>query len=180
VLGDNAPPLARQAAERKALRVSPEGASKVEARLADDLQILGRTLAVTALDEFVLHALTLAQAVVASPLDRRDVHERVGTATIRLNEPVALGGVEPLYSSGLQRTCPHVRRETTPGNHAATQGPTSPPRFGLKEPYGDVERRPRRNIVRHGAHHKRAWLSCRRLFALGRRARPREPTRHLA
>ena len=57
-------------------RAPPRG----EARLADDLQILGRTLAVTALDEFVLHALTLAQAVVASPLDRGDVHERVGTA----------------------------------------------------------------------------------------------------
>ena len=39
------------------------------------------------------------------------------TATIGLNEPIALGGVEPLHSSGLQRTSP-LREETTSGNRA--------------------------------------------------------------
>ena len=92
-----------------------------------------RGLAVRAAHEIILHALALAQAVVPGPLDGRDVHERVGTATIRLNEPVAFGGVEPLHSSGLQRTCPHVRRETTPGNHAATQGQASPSRSGPRK-----------------------------------------------
>ena len=74
-----------------------------------------------------VHALPFAQAVVARPLDGRDMHERVGTATIRLNEPIAFGGVEPLHSSGLQRTCPHVRRRlrraTTPRRKAHPRRP---------------------------------------------------------
>jgi hypothetical protein len=70
-----------------------------------------------------------------------------------------------------------VRRETTPGNHAATQDQASPPRSGLQGTAprlsrADVEHRPRRNIMRCRANHKRRWSRSRRLFARGRKKPP--------
>ena len=147
---------------KKSPPVSPEGASKRRSAvaLADDLQVLGRALAVAALDEFVLHPLPLAQAVVPSPLDGRDVNERVGTPTVRLNESIAFGGVEPLHSSGLQRTHPHVqgvhagqpRHDARP--NANSRGLEDSPRMLTAASTTDL----RENIVRCGPNHKRRRL----------------------
>jgi hypothetical protein len=70
--------------------------------LAGGLQILGRTLAVLAPHDVELDALAFVQAVQPGPLHGRDVHEGISPAAVRLDEPVALGGVEPLHRSGLQ------------------------------------------------------------------------------
>src|ERR1041385_4925890 len=50
--------------------------------------------------QFVLHPLAVVQRTQAGALDRRDVHEDVLAAVIRLDEAVALGGVEPFDSAG--------------------------------------------------------------------------------
>lgn len=60
-----------------------------------------------------MHPLTLVEAVVSSPLNGRDVDEGVTTTTIRLNEPIAFGGVEPFQCSSLQeRNLMSTRRGT--------------------------------------------------------------------
>jgi hypothetical protein len=130
---------------------------------ADDLEVLGRTLAVAALDEFVLHSLPLAQAVIPGPLDGRYVDERVGSPTIRLNEPIALGGVEPLHSSGLQRTYP-----LSAGIHAGqprhdARPNATPPLARGADPgaRGHIDDRPWQNIMRRGANHKRPRVRTR-------------------
>jgi hypothetical protein len=55
------------------------------------------------------------------------VDERVGSPTIRLNEPIAFGGIEPLHSSGLQRTYPlsagSLRRATAPRRKTERDAP---------------------------------------------------------
>jgi hypothetical protein len=57
---------------------------------------LGALLALTYLE---LDALTLVELTVALHLDFGLVHEEVLPAVIRLDEPEALGGVEPLHRS---------------------------------------------------------------------------------
>ncbi len=68
-------------------------------RLADELEVISRLLAVAASDEFVLDFLTLDEIGNPGPLYGRDVHKGVGSATIRLDESIALGVVEPLHGS---------------------------------------------------------------------------------
>src|SRR6187200_1017591 len=80
----------------------PTARSGLGLRLAGELQVLRRALAVLAALQIVLHTLTLAQAVQTCPLDGRDVHERVRAAAIRLDEAEALGRIEPLHCSSLQ------------------------------------------------------------------------------
>ena len=52
-------------------------------RLADELEVISRLLAVGASDEFVLDFLTLDEIGTPGPLYGRDVHKGVGSATIR-------------------------------------------------------------------------------------------------
>lgn len=69
---------------------------------ADELQVIGRFLAVAARNELVFDFLALGEVVEAGALHRRDVHEGIGSAAVRLDEPVALCVVEPLYGSCIQ------------------------------------------------------------------------------
>src|SRR3954469_15459407 len=62
-------------------------------------EILSGFLAAVA-DDFVLNGLTLVKGAQPSALDGGDVDENVLTAALRLDEPVALGGVEPFHCSG--------------------------------------------------------------------------------
>ena len=73
-----------------------------------ELQILSRTLAVLAADQLVLDPITLVQIVEPGPLDGRDVHESVGTAALRLDEPISL------HSSGIQGL--DLKSRGTPGD----------------------------------------------------------------
>src|SRR5262245_16525874 len=68
----------------------------------DELQVLSRTLAPLALYELVLDALTLIEGPEPCCFDRRDVNESIRSTALRLNETIALGGVEPLHGSGWQ------------------------------------------------------------------------------
>ena len=68
-------------------------------RLADELEVISRLLAVAASDELVLDFLTLNEIGDPGPLYGRDMHKGVGSATIRLDESIALGVVEPLHGS---------------------------------------------------------------------------------
>jgi hypothetical protein len=52
-------------------------ARRARTRLADELQILGRGLAVLVAHGPALDLLPLVQTVAARALDRRDVHERI-------------------------------------------------------------------------------------------------------
>src|SRR5918996_2865639 len=103
----------RMAGRRERASSVARGGAKI-VRSADDLQILCRGLAVGAAHDLVLHALAFAQAVVSGTLDRRDVHECVGPATLRRDEPIALGGVEPLHCSGIQGD--NLVSKITPGD----------------------------------------------------------------
>src|SRR5690606_20974220 len=65
------------------------------------LQLTSRFLArATVALDFVGNLLVFVQAAQAGLLDGRDVDEDVLAAVIRLDEAVALGGVEPFYSAG--------------------------------------------------------------------------------
>ena len=68
-------------------------------RLPDELEVIRRFLAVAASDELVLDFLTLSEVGDPRPLYGRDVHKGIGSATIRLDESIALGVVEPLHGS---------------------------------------------------------------------------------
>jgi hypothetical protein len=88
---------------RKAPWLSPGGfPSAILIGSGDELQVLSRTLAPLALYEFVLDALTLVEGAEPRCFDRRDVDESVRSAALRLNEAIALRGVEPLHGSGWQ------------------------------------------------------------------------------
>src|SRR5262245_51076430 len=73
-------------------------------------QVLGRCLSAVR-HELIVHLLAFIECRKSGPLDGRDVNEHVLAAVFRLNEPVALGGVEPLHSP-----CRHVdlRKEIPP------------------------------------------------------------------
>src|SRR5262245_45919918 len=63
-----------------------------------DLEVLRRFLATIA-DDFVLDGLPFVESAQSCALNRRNVNEHVLAATLRLNESVALGRVEPLHCS---------------------------------------------------------------------------------
>jgi hypothetical protein len=56
---------------------------------------LGRLWTLLALLDVETHTLTFGESLRPIGLDLRDVHEHVGTATVRSEEPVALLAVEP-------------------------------------------------------------------------------------
>ena len=58
------------------------------------------SLAPLARYDLVLDALTLVEGAQPRCFDRRDVDESVRSTALRLNETIALGGVEPLHGSG--------------------------------------------------------------------------------
>src|SRR5580704_13753615 len=64
-------------------------------RNSDRLQVDGRSLALLALLELVAELLALIEIAHPGPLDRRDMHEHIGAAGLRLDEAEALLGVEP-------------------------------------------------------------------------------------
>ena len=57
--------------------------------------------ALVALDDVVLHAVTLGERLEAAALDRRVVDETVLLTVLRRDEPETLAVVEPLHSSGV-------------------------------------------------------------------------------
>jgi hypothetical protein len=69
---------------------------------ADKLEAFSGGLAVATSREFALDALTLSQVRDPRPLYGRDVHKGIGSTSLRLDESIALGVVEPLYDSGIQ------------------------------------------------------------------------------
>src|ERR1700722_20334153 len=64
-----------------------------------DLEIFRRRLAAVA-DNLVLDLLAFIERAEAGPLHRRDMDEHILPAALRLDEPVALGRIEPLHCSG--------------------------------------------------------------------------------
>src|SRR4051812_28145415 len=70
-------------------RPAEEGASL-------DLQVLSRVLTAI-VHEFILNSLALIQSAQAGTFDRRDVDEHILASTLRLNESIALGWIEPFH-----------------------------------------------------------------------------------
>src|SRR5262245_41316379 len=63
-----------------------------------DLKVLGRGLAAIA-HQLEFHPLALVERGQPRPLHGRDVNEHILAAVGGLNEPVALGGIEPFHCS---------------------------------------------------------------------------------
>src|SRR5215510_296876 len=63
-----------------------------------DFDVLCRRFATVA-DDFELDLLTLIECGESGTFHRRDMNEHVLSASMRLDEAVAFGGVEPLYIS---------------------------------------------------------------------------------
>src|SRR5438270_4806849 len=78
-------------------------AQRVAARVGSDRADVRRLRTLGALRHVELDPLVLVQATEAASLDRREVREHVGTATVRGNESETLIRVEPLH-----RTDSHV------------------------------------------------------------------------
>src|SRR5208283_5626921 len=124
---------------------------------SDGLQVLRRELALLALLDLVADLLTLVQVADPRPLDGGDMHEDVLRAVIRLDEAVALLGVEPFDGACRHRITPSYRRParcepnyssggelrdaTVP--HTATSGPDGkvPTRSYIGDPRRDCQRR---------------------------------------
>src|SRR4051794_9580572 len=83
------------------------------------LQIHGRRATALGRD-LVADLLALVQAVHARALDGADMDEHVLAALLRLNEPEALGGIEPLHNTGwhLRRLLALVRASTPKASRA--------------------------------------------------------------
>jgi len=62
-------------------------------------EIDGRSLAIAAGFDFVAQALVTLERRHAGSLDGRDVHEAVGAAVVRLNEAIALVGIEEFHGA---------------------------------------------------------------------------------
>src|SRR5580658_4301822 len=77
---------------------------------SDSLQVLRRKLALLALLDLVADLLALVQVADPRPLDRGDVHEDILRPVIRLDEAVALLGVEPFDGACRHRITPRHRR----------------------------------------------------------------------
>src|SRR5580693_898497 len=77
---------------------------------SDSLQVLRRKLALLAFLDFVADLLALVQVADPRPLDRGDVDEDVLRPVIRLDEAVALLGVEPFDGACRHRSTPKHRR----------------------------------------------------------------------
>jgi hypothetical protein len=74
--------------------------SHIEDEHSCSLEILRGILAGTlVLNDLEADLLAFGEAVHASALDGRDVHENVGCAIIGLNESVTLGGIEELHGT---------------------------------------------------------------------------------
>src|ERR1700688_2596783 len=74
-----------------------EGAVSV-ARQASNLEVLGRGLAAIG-NLFVFHGLSFVERGKTGFLDRRNMHKNVLATRVGLDEPEALGRVEPLHST---------------------------------------------------------------------------------
>ena len=68
-------------------------------------KLISRSLAAAPVcDDLVGDLLAIPQARETRPLDSTDVDKNIGAAGRRLNEPIALLGVEPLHGSCLHVT----------------------------------------------------------------------------
>src|SRR5882724_7086758 len=76
-------------------------------------QVLCRRLAAIAHD-LVFHLLAFIECAEPCALYSRDVNKHVLAATLRLNEAVALGGVEPFHSSDRHQDSPSLLIKTAP------------------------------------------------------------------
>src|SRR5271168_3632362 len=74
-------------------------------------QVLCRGLAAVA-DDLVLHLLAFIECAEPCALYSRDVNKHVLPATLRLNEAVALGGVEPFHSSDRHQDSPSLLKKS--------------------------------------------------------------------
>src|SRR4029450_4498022 len=113
------------------LMTSRWGNSRTCAGIASlDLQILGGRLATIA-DNFEFHLLALVERAEPGPFHGRDMDEHVLTSTLRLNEAVAFGRVEPLDCSSRHPrspeslTCPALSTPSSRGGCTVWRpGPT--------------------------------------------------------
>jgi len=79
-------------------QVHDHGGTNAVARLLDrsvDLEVLGRFLPAIAHD-LILHDLPLIEGAQSGTLDRGNMDEHVLAATLRLNESISFGRIEPL------------------------------------------------------------------------------------
>ena len=67
--------------------------------MPSDFQISSAFAAIPAIDHFKLNRLVFGQGGQPSGLNSGDVDENILTAIVRLNEPITLFGIEPLYSA---------------------------------------------------------------------------------
>jgi hypothetical protein len=82
------------------LRVPPHSCSSViPVTRSLDLEILRRRFSSVAYD-LELDVLTFIECRQTGLLDRRNVHKYILPATVRLDESIAFGRIEPLHSPG--------------------------------------------------------------------------------
>src|SRR5579871_1507995 len=91
--------------ERRPLRTLDSFGSRIG--LLGDTQIFCRRLAGASGHQFVTDLGALGEAGMSSLLNSRDVNEDVRTIRLRLDEPIALGCIEPLH-------CTHCHFITLP------------------------------------------------------------------
>src|SRR5262249_46168943 len=95
---------------------------------SNGLQIDRRSLTLLAALEVEADLLAFVQIADTRALDRRDMHEHVLRAVLRLNEPVPLGGIEPFdctdrHSVPPERKCRRAKGHSGPISDRMGQGP---------------------------------------------------------
>jgi hypothetical protein len=89
------------------LRRRPGLFARCARKASFDFEVFCGRLAAIA-DDLVLDLLAFIEGAEACALYGRDVDEHVLAATLRLNEAVALGGVEPFHSSDRHQDSPSL------------------------------------------------------------------------
>src|SRR5476649_916278 len=84
--------------QRGSCRFRQEGRKWPRATRSLNLEVLCGCLSAI-LDEFELNGLTFVQRAKSGALNRRDVHEHILAAFLRLDEAIALRRIEPLYGA---------------------------------------------------------------------------------
>jgi len=70
---------------------------------ADNFQIFGCTLAILAAHQLIFDLLTFLKGVETGSLHGRNMDKSIRTAGLRLDEAIALDGIEPFHCSGILR-----------------------------------------------------------------------------
>src|SRR5476649_617678 len=107
-----------------AIRFSQKGRKQPRATRSLNLEVLRGCLSAV-LDEFELNGLTFVQCAKSGAFDRRDVHEHILPAFLRLDEAIALRRIEPLYGALRHARSPKYssNRHSLAQSATAEQGP---------------------------------------------------------